>query len=391
MKYCLIAKKLDECYHFLVQPQKRVLLRACLGAVFSRILELKSELVQIDQREYQFLENILHSLDMTQADAELTIPLFIREERAQVLREREKILTMLYNKYDQIRRAETPSESERLLTREEAILLIQRQTRFFLGVIKSEMAHQVLRPRPQTWRQHTQRKVLARWKVYATRKEVSIQRRNLDILLGMLPPEDAARPSSYDLEVLSMTCQERAKKNEEEFEVDKVAIENEMFGEQGPYMAWSLHCNIRQWLLEVRDVLGTFSKFPEVEEGGSLMLFSDKDIRDVADDLSMQMVNGKFVYMKPEKKKKAKKDKKVPKKSPWGSNNSFEYVLDETDCMREMKAQTLEYRDYWYYKDDSKNIDQTHDRELLKEEIRPIVEQEIRGQVAICTKLPCSN
>ena len=362
-----------------MHPQKRILLRACIIAVFTRILELKNELVQIDQREYHFLEDILQTYDCTQADAELTIPLFIREERASILKDRERILRGLQAKHS-IVKEDRKYSTKGIMTKQEAILLIQRQTRYYLGVIKSEMARRVLRPMSMTDEHSLQRSVINKWKVFATRKEAYMQKRELELILNMTPEKTLHSDTCASDAILSKRSRARAKENEEKYELDKESIETELFSSEGPFMAWSIHYTIKQWLLEVRDVLGNFPTFPSEAEGGSLVLFANKDLRDVADDLSIQMVNGKFVFPPQEKKKKAKKEKKIPKKNPW-NGDAFEYIIDETDCMREMKSRTLEYTDYWHFKDDSANLKQTPDRELIKEQIRPRVANEIRLQV----------
>lgn len=376
--YCAIARQLDNCYFYLIHPQKRALLRACLTGVISRILELRNELILIDQREYHFVEDMLHSLGLTHADIELRIPLFIREARAKLLADREKILSMLYVKLSSSTSIATPSQ-DRPLTREEAILKIQRQTRYYLGVIKSEMARQVLRPKLQARLDAIQTNVVNKWRVYTTRKECFGLRKKMDVALDMAPDE---KPGSASITTFTLSTRNRARmlQNEKEYEMDQIATEDEMYTKEGPFIAWSIHYNIKQWLLEVRDVLGTFSSFPEETEGGSLALFADRDLRDVADDLTARMATGKFVFPPPEKKKKTRKEKKVPRKSPW-KDGRFEYVLEETDCMREMNARTEEYDKFWYFKNDFDNLDQVHDRNLLKEQIGLVVADQIRLQV----------
>ncbi|RUS72818.1 hypothetical protein EGW08_019411, partial [Elysia chlorotica] len=377
VQYCMIAKQLDICYHYLVHPQKRMMLKACLLAVFTRILELKNELVQIDQREYQFLEEIIETYGCTQADVELTVPLFIREETMDILKERERFLSSVISTENSRR----SSKSEKPMSRQEAILLIQRQTRFYMANKKVELAHQVLRPLSEEDSNKIMRRVVNKWRVYTTRKEVLALKTEYERLLEIIPNDETLSTkrimSDY---TLSKRNRARAKANEEEYDLDKTRIENELFGSEGPFLAWSLHYTIKQWLLEVRDVIGNFSTFPSVEEGGSTAIFADKDINDVADDLSANMATGKFVFPPTEKKKKPKKEKKIAKKNPWGAEG-FEYVIDETDCMREMKDKTLQYTDYWFYKDDSANLKQTHDRDLLQEELRLVVSDEIRTQV----------
>ncbi|GFO37038.1 Iq and aaa domain-containing protein 1 [Plakobranchus ocellatus] len=378
VKYCLIANKLDNCYGFLVHPQKRLLLKTCISAVFTRILELKNELVQIDQREYHFFDSVLQSFQHTHDEIELRIPLFIREERAQVLKNRERILSLLYDKYSTLNPIVVQQE-QKAMTRAEAILLIQRQTRYYLGMVKSEMAHQVIRAKSAELAQKLQQSTINKWIVKATRNHTFSHKNALDQLLQMIPEDNVGSGQSV-IDFMSSRNKAKAKEKEAEFEADKALVESELYESEGPHMAWTLYYNIKQWLLEARDILGKFPPYPEAEDGGSLVLFSDKSIREVAQDLDTFVVNGKVTIVKEKKKKRAKKEKKIPKKNPWGPNG-FEYIIDETECMREMKTCSREYCDYWYFKDDSRNFDQAHDRELLKEHTRFQVAEQIRLEV----------
>jgi hypothetical protein len=66
---------------------------------------------------------------------------------------------------------------------------------------------------------------------------------------------------------------------------------------------------IRQWFLECRDVTGKFPDYPDEDEGGSTLIFKNKTVAELQDDIeNMEEGGGK------DKGKGKDKDKKKDKK-----------------------------------------------------------------------------
>ncbi|KAH9520185.1 Dynein regulatory complex protein 11 [Bulinus truncatus] len=87
-------------YTYMIHPQKRQLVKTCLSGIFTRILELKDLMVEIEDREFHFFDDVLQDLNLTPDNVELPIPRYFREERIEVLKNREHILLSILQKFD---------------------------------------------------------------------------------------------------------------------------------------------------------------------------------------------------------------------------------------------------------------------------------------------------
>ena len=81
LQYVKIFRTLDSCYDQMVHPQKRILLRKLLDSTIGRILELKHDLVGLDNLEYSYHDSTMAELGYNPKEVELIVPKFIIHDR----------------------------------------------------------------------------------------------------------------------------------------------------------------------------------------------------------------------------------------------------------------------------------------------------------------------
>ena len=74
LQYVEVFRNLETCYDQIVHPQKRILLRQLLDASIGRILELKHEMVNLDNLEFSYHDETAAELKMNPTETELVIP-----------------------------------------------------------------------------------------------------------------------------------------------------------------------------------------------------------------------------------------------------------------------------------------------------------------------------
>ncbi|EFB19046.1 hypothetical protein PANDA_021971, partial [Ailuropoda melanoleuca] len=97
-------------------------------------------------------------------------------------------------------------------------------------------------------------------------------------------------------------------KHEENYKEALVTIKEDLKLIEGPDIKENLQDQIRHWFIECRNLTGTFPEYPNVEEGGSAIIFSNKTPQQVTEDIIANQEEEE-----KDKKKAAKKPKK-PKK-----------------------------------------------------------------------------
>ncbi|BFY97133.1 hypothetical protein BsWGS_00172 [Bradybaena similaris] len=401
VRYTAIAKRLDDIYNFMVHPQKRALVRTVLTDVLARILEFKQQMVIIDERHFHFLDDVIQDYGLVPQDLELHVPIFFRSEQHTRLQTREHLLESILSRVGSVttvqesvnvfqHRLSISSQSssvDKLL----AIRKIQRNHRGYLG--RRNFDHKFrtllsLRNRKKVLALF--RKYLSKWRCEVQRRLVDAQRKEDMQYLGMAPQDDGADNTTLEEHLHRNNL--KAEAHLESFAEDRIITEDVILRTEAPEIAWNLKYNITQWLLETKSLLGKFPIFPPEEKGGSNLLFSQKSILQVQQELEEYMeeknkgTKGKKGKKdkKKKKKKKNKKDKKGKKGKKKKGNNQedeFEWSLPISKVLPELTETRDTYQKFWYYKDDANNTDQTHDRELMKEEIRLQIAESVRLQV----------
>ncbi|CAG5126213.1 unnamed protein product, partial [Candidula unifasciata] len=209
------------------------------------------------------------------------------------------------------------------------------------------------------------------WRAWICRQQLKRLEETEEVALGMRWPHMDTFPNAKeeaDYKKREAMYQDR----EQELKISK-AIEHERFmAAHGHNMAWELKYNITQWLLELRDLQGSFPDYPDEDEGGCEKLFAMKTTEQVEDEINEFLYPTSAPQQKAEKRDNAKKAVAVVaagwKPAPTATVPKLIDALEE-------------YNSYWYLKDEMDNIDQKFDRQLMLEQVRDEAGKQIRLQV----------
>lgn len=64
IKYMQIFRNLETAHDQLIHRQKRMVIRQVLDGVIGRILEIKKEMVELENSEFHYIDNILEDLKL---------------------------------------------------------------------------------------------------------------------------------------------------------------------------------------------------------------------------------------------------------------------------------------------------------------------------------------
>ncbi|XP_069440794.1 dynein regulatory complex protein 11 isoform X3 [Ovis canadensis] len=355
IKYVQIFRNLENVYDQIVHPQKRILIRKILDAVMGRILELKNEMVELELTEFHYFDDILQDLKLAPKYQVKPIPLEEAVKLIQIAeRARQGRLRAMFMK--QIYLQEYRAKQARLL-----------------GDKVADVSAAALR-------------IQKVWRGFHQCKRTEREREKEMIFLGMNPPPLFNEVSAAVIQAdrLSHLRNKVQIKHEEEYRDALVTIKDDLKLTEGPDIKENLQDQIRHWFIECRNLTGTFPDYPNEEEGGSAIIFSNKTPQQVIDDI----IASQDEEEKTKKKKKEKKEKKVKKEKE--AKETKEKNKQEEDEMWKMSPSvflhTMEegnsvYKDLWKNKDESWNFPQDYDPELIKEDKRKELESEIRVQV----------
>ncbi|XP_063501844.1 dynein regulatory complex protein 11 isoform X5 [Symphalangus syndactylus] len=385
IKYVQIFRNLENVYDQIVHPQKRILIRKVLDGVMGRILELKNEMVELELTEFHYFDDILQDLKLAPQQLDIPIPKYFLKEKLEVIKGREKILAQIL------------ADS---------------------GIDTSDMV----------------------WRRFHQYKETEKLREEEMIFLGMNPPPLFNEVSATVIQAEKVDClrNEVQIKHEEDYREALVTIKNDLKLIEGLDIKENLQDQIWHWFIECRNLTGTFPDYPDIEEGGSAIIFSNKTIQQVIEDIianqEEEEKNEKKKKKKKEKQpKKAKKQKKGTKEKnkeedeKWKMSPSLFLPAMKEGCnayrgtgrspaviqaQESINSSTVQsshyqkplftciflqqtfsisrvsgavlarrYKEIWMKKDESWNFSQDYDPELIKEEKRKELESEIRVQV----------
>uniref|UniRef100_A0A8C3S6H6 IQ motif containing with AAA domain 1 n=1 Tax=Chelydra serpentina TaxID=8475 RepID=A0A8C3S6H6_CHESE len=290
IKYVQIFCNLETAYDQIVHPQKRLVIRQVLEGVMGRILELKNEMVEVENSEFHYFDDILQDLKLSPEHIEIPIPRYFIKEKLKVLREREKILAqILINAgLQDIKPVSIPW-----------VLVIQISERARQGRLRATFMKQI----------------------YLEEK----RERQARLQGAKGPNVDAAAIRIQKVSFVS---------------VRKVLAELTMCFVHKSSMNRNEPHNTEH--SELAHITGKFPDYPNEEEGGSTAIFSQKN-PDQEEEEGWKMAPSNFLPI--------------------------------------MKEGNNRYKDIWQNRDERWNFPQEYDPELIKEEKRKEVEEEIRVQV----------
>ncbi|XP_034862688.1 dynein regulatory complex protein 11 isoform X2 [Mirounga leonina] len=353
IKYVQIFRNLEDVYDQIVHPQKRILIRKILDGVMGRVLELKNEMVELELTEFHYFDDILQDLKLAPQQLDIPIPKYFLKEKLEVIKGREKILAQILANTG----LDIPEKKYTVkgIPLEEAVKLIQIAERARQGRLRAMFMKQIFL---QEYRAK-QAKILGEkvadvgaaalqiqkvWRGFHQSKKTEKQREEEMIFLGMKPPPlyNEVSATVIQAEKVSSLRNEVQIKHEENYKEALVTIKDDLKLIEGPDIKENLQDQIRHWFIECRNLTGTFPEYPNVEEGGSAIIFSNKTPQQEEDE-GWKMSPSVFLSMMEE------------------GNNV--------------------YKDLWKNKDESWNFPQDYDPELIKQEKRKELESEIRVQV----------
>merc|ERR1712147_454673 len=117
-----------------------------------------------------------------------------------------------------------------------------------------------------------------------------------------------------ELEVQRDARRKVQQENEREYQKALVTIKEKLKDVEGPEMRESMRDQIRQWFIESRDATGKFPEYPTEEEGGSALIFREKDPAELEEELKRKEEEKAKGSAKGKKGKKGKEKEKKGKK-----------------------------------------------------------------------------
>uniref|UniRef100_A0A8B9TV14 IQ motif containing with AAA domain 1 n=1 Tax=Anas platyrhynchos TaxID=8839 RepID=A0A8B9TV14_ANAPL len=239
IKYMRIFRNLEEAHDGLVHQQKRAAIRQVLDGVIGRILEMKKEMVALENSEFHYIDNILEDLKLLPVDIEIPIPRYFIKENLEVLQQREKMLdeilceaglqTQVTVKMIQV--AERARQGRRRAVFMKQMYLEEKRKRQTKLQVQTG-------PNPDDAATCIQKV----WRGYIQRKKTEKMREEEMIFLGMVSDAYASPPSDIFVDCMKFM----------------------------DFNSFSIFC------FSFRHIIGRFPDYPTKEAGGSATIFSEK-------------------------------------------------------------------------------------------------------------------
>uniref|UniRef100_A0A7R8CEA8 Probable NADH dehydrogenase [ubiquinone] iron-sulfur protein 7, mitochondrial n=1 Tax=Lepeophtheirus salmonis TaxID=72036 RepID=A0A7R8CEA8_LEPSM len=375
VQYIRIYRKIEECYDQILHPQKRILLQKLLESCIGRILELKHDLVGLDFLEYSYHDETLSEKGISPQEIELTIPNFVLQERKT---DQDTWNGIIESTKSKMIDSDAEDEEEETMSLDEAILLIQRHERARQGRLRTQLMKEIRR-QEQSDRNRSKIKstidsYLAAVRIQSVWKGVIARKKSKGT------PEQGV--SIYWRRVVQVDF---AKK----YQKALVEVKEELKEKDGEEIAEYMKEEIREWFQTERDEQGKFPDYPSDDEGGSAAVFHPEYFsEDVMGGIAGQLEeNSSSTSSKKKESVKGNKEDGDKKGSGIGGEKEAEdeecgYRLKNSEFfLKSLKAAEDTYNDVWKNKDESYNKVQSFDLEMIREEKRLEVEEEIRKKV----------
>ncbi|XP_038642218.1 dynein regulatory complex protein 11 isoform X1 [Scyliorhinus canicula] len=390
IKYVQIFRNMESLYDQIVHPQKLRIIHHVLDGIMGRILELKNEMVKLEFSEFHYCDDVLQDLKLIPEDLEIPIPRYFVKDKLKVLKARENILArILSQNWVQVEQV----TSVKLLSLEEAIQIIQLSERARQGRLRAKFMLEIrMEEEKDRLAKHRAASTLAPetaatyiqkiWRGYSQRKITKKERTEEMIFLEMVSPPSFQEPSSAQLQAQKIALQRNVVQevHEVEYQEALLTIKEHLRAVEGPDIQETLLEQIRQWFIECRNTTGKFPEYPDAEKGGSAAIFASKTPQEVLQELAAQQER-----KKTKKEKKSKTEKKKKKKKKKGKANKEEEVegwkMVPSNFLSTMAEGQSTYEVIWQNRNEELNFPQKHVAELIKEDKRKEVEEEIRVQV----------
>jgi len=391
IRYIQILRKLETAYDQMVHPQKRLDMRKAVEACMGRMLEIRHWMVKLNRGlDFISLDDILVDLKLSPDVLEVPVSKYIIEDRAKELDDRDKFLEALVEKYNV--RPPQPSPTLKIglpLPEEEALTIIQRNERGRQARERARMVN-ILKRQRQMEDKRSRMGVPLTHDEAAMRIQAAVRgfiwrwriKRDSDkelVFIGMQPkPRDAKRDPPV-VEAKNMMRRKRIQlEHAREYDEAVVTLKQKVRELEGQDMRETIQDKINQWFVENRNPeTGEYPDFPD--DGGSKIILNppQPSLQSVLDGFDA----GKDAKGKGGKDSKGGKDAKGKGK---GKGAEEEAPVEEkmtSMFIPAIESGVQEFVAKWQDRDETNNFFQKYDADLVKEELRPIVFEEIRQQV----------
>ncbi|NWR37323.1 DRC11 protein, partial [Tachuris rubrigastra] len=381
IQYMEIFRKLAAAYDHLIHQQKRAAIRPVLDSVMGRILEIKKEMVKLDNSECHYLNDILMELNRPLEDIEIPIPKYFIEENLEVLQQREKTLDEIL-----LNAGLQEQKPVKAMTLPEAIKLIQVAERARQGRSRAVFMKKIYLEEKRTTKQEEQTglspddaatRVQKVWRGYIQRKKTEKMREEEMIFLGITLPPHLEGTSSFrkragTVKALQGDVQERQ---------DEASFKDKLRETEGAYIKETLQDQISQCFTECRHITGRFPDYPPKKAGGSKAIFSEKTPEQVSEELAAKQEAEKTDQKG--KNEKEEKEKSKPKETQKAGRKEEDegWKMGPSNFLSILEEGSSQFKVFWQNRDNELDFLQDHDPELIKEGKREEVEEEIRVQV----------
>ncbi|XP_020494654.2 dynein regulatory complex protein 11 isoform X1 [Labrus bergylta] len=386
VRYIQIFRQLETVYDQVVHPQKRRVIRAIVDGVMGRVLELKNEMVEKEFSEYHYMDDVLHDLKLLPTDLEIPIPRYFISERNKELQERKAMLTEILKMVEDTGIPEPLMAKD--MSQEEAIKIIQvleraRQgrQRAKLNVESRNMNRMYRTKDPGTAEIELASVCIQKvWRGYIQRKRAKIDREEEMIFLGMVmdPKYQVPHPTEIAAQASADLSRTKQEEYEEDYLKSVVAVTNQIRDLEAHDMSKTMKEQIRQWFIECRDATGSFPDYPDEEDGGSLLIFAEKDPQQLREEIAAKEEEDS--NNKP-KGKDEKKDGKKDKGKDEEEEEEAGLKMLPSAFLSDLEVGNKTFADFWKSRNELQNFNQRHEVELIKELKRADIEAEIRLQV----------
>ncbi|BFZ18072.1 hypothetical protein BsWGS_21111 [Bradybaena similaris] len=370
VQYIGIYKQLNACLDHMVHPQKRELIVRCIEGVIGRLVELRHELFRIELSEYAPFGPFCVENQILPADLEMELSRTFHYDKQQRLQRRADLLDYILKssgKADDLEPVSTqpPPKVRKVVSKPVTTDGSQFQMSQNQSMTETAKLLQI-RQKSVNWR-----KVLSQFNIYQNRIRVDQARYISDGILGL----DFQGRSASDLEVEEQEIAAKTFKTAQEYSdnyVQRTILETEtvLDSTAALNMEQDIEQNIRQWMLECRAATGKFPDYPAEEVGGSAAIFADRTVEEVADELEYG-VDDKAKSKAKEKAKKSGK-REIPEGFVMKPSNFIDDVLMDV---------SVEYDNFWKWRDESSNFKQEFSQNLLKERVTANLEELLRKQI----------
>lgn len=389
IKYIQILRKLELAYDQMVHPQKRLDMRKALEACIGRTLEIRHWMVKLNRNlDFVSLDDILVDLKLSPEVLEIPVPKYFIEDRAKELDDRDKFLDALVEKYNV-----KPSQSSPVikigapLGEDEAIQIIQRnekgrQAREQARMLSIRKKQRQIEDRRSSMgvplsHEEAARRIQAAIRGFIWRRRIKASADDELVFIGMKPkPRDVKKDPRVG-EAKNLMRRKRIQlEHSREYDEAIVSLKQKVRELEGQDMRETIQDKVNSWFVENRNPeTGEYPDIPDVEDGGSKLILNPPlpTVASLLEDAG-DGKGGKGGDKKAAEKKKDPKGKKGDE-GPVVKEDKITSVF-----VPSIEASVHEFVAKWQDRDETDNFFQKYDQELVKDELRPIVFEEIRAQ-----------